>query len=204
MPLEQPIAASTIVSQACRFLELAPVSSFGDDSEQAQDLAEQYPVALRHCLEHDDWSFASELVALPEAVLSGADIADPDLPHAYVVPGDCVAIRDVVDGSVRWRLDRRFLRADAAGPLAIRYTAFITDEDQLPASFRTAVAARLAVLLAPRHVSDLNRRARLEADAQLALTSCARKDARAASPLRWDRAEAQGDWPGDWAAEATL
>ena len=199
MPLEQPIATSTIVSQACRFLELAGVSSFGDESEQAQDLAEQYPVALRACLEHADWGFASELVALPQAVPDSTEAVDPRLPYAFVIPGDLVAVREVIDRCVHWRRDRRFLRASVSGPLLVRYTVFVTDEEQLPALFREAVAAKLATLLSPRHVGDLSRRRKLDDDAALALARAARQDARQSSSERWDGR----DETGDWASEAT-
>lgn len=201
MALEQPIATSTIVSQAFRLLRIAGVSSFGDDSEQAQDAAEQYPLALRACLEHDaDWGFASELAALPEAAPDAGEATDPDLPYSYVLPGDMVAIRRVGNGWVRWRRDRRFLRADAPGPLAVRYTVFIADEAQLPATFQFAVAARLAVLLAPRWLDDRGKRSDLEDAAGLALAAAARQSARQASPERWD---GRSD-TGDWADEATL
>lgn len=191
--MTQPIAASTIVQQAFRVLELAAPSSFGDESPQAAAASEQYPEALRMCLEHADWSFASDLADLPPAEPGTDVVTDPELPNTFVLPATFVALRQMyVDGN--WRLDRRFLRTDMTGPLKIRFTAMITDETQLPAWFRLAVALRLATLLSPQWLGDVAKRDRIAQDAEISLRQALRFDARNASPKRWDGLDRQEDW----------
>lgn len=191
--MTQPIAASTIVQQAFRALELAAPSSFGDESPQAAAAAEQYPEALRMCLEVADWSFASDIAALPAAIPGTDVVADPDLPHAFVLPDSFVALRQVYEAD-NWRIDRQFLRTDMSGPLRIRYTALITDETRLPAWFRLAVALRLASLVSPQWLGDVGKRDRIAQDAEITMRQALRMDARNASPKRWDGLDRQEDW----------
>ena len=197
--MPEPIATSTIVAQAFRLMELGPISSFADDTPQARDAAEQYPEAMRICLEASDWSFASELAMLPEVVDLPASRVDPQLPYTYALPGSCVRLLEVGDGKIDWRADKTFLRADAPGPMRIRYTEMVSDENRLPATFRAAVAYRLAAILAPTWVGAQNKAAALEDGAMSVLAKAERVDARQASPQRYDG----GGETGDWAAEAT-
>lgn len=185
---------STIVSQAFRHMEMSPISSFGDDSEQAQSAAEQYPNALDECLEFADWSFASKLVFLPPAELPLTVAADPDLPYTYALPGDLLRIHECGDAFTAWRRDLDRLRADYAGPLRLRYTARITNEAALPARFRDAVSLRLATLLGPRWLTTTTKMDRLYQLQERALKQAARDDGRNASPGRYDDNDASGDW----------
>lgn len=192
--MPEPIAASTIAAQAFRFMELSPISSFADDSEQAQSAFEQYPLALNTCLEACDWSFASTFAALPPALPGPTVTVDPDLPHLFQLPEDVVVLREVGQGGTRWRRDRAGLRADEPGPLRVRYTGRITDEANLPAMFQTAVALRLAVLLGPRWLGTQSKMDSLRRDADVALKQAMRADARQASTVRYDGLPDQGDW----------
>lgn len=176
-----PFATSTIVIQAFGFLELAHPSSFADDTPEATDALANYELALDLCLEWSDWSFASRMVALPEAALPADTIADPDLPHTFALPGDCVMLRELKQRGVAYRLDERLLRADRPGPLPIRYTRRITNESALPASFRTAVALQLAVLMAPRWLGISTKRDALAQNLQMMREQAGRPDARTAS-----------------------
>jgi hypothetical protein len=189
-----PIAASTIAAQAFRFLELSPISSFADDTPQAQDAAEQYPQALASCLSACDWSFASVLASLPAAVPGPTVAVDPALPHLFALPGDVIVLREVGDGWTRWRRDREGLRADEGAPLRIRYTGRVENEAALPATFQTAVALALAVLLAPRWLGTQSRVEGLKQDAARVLKQAMREDARQASEARYDGTPDQGDW----------
>lgn len=193
------VAASTILAQAFRLMELAPISSFDDDSEQAQAAAEQYPNAIETCLEANDWSFASVFVNLPPVTPPDTFAADPRLPYTYEVPGDLLRIQYVGDGSVHWRKDLHYLRADQPAPLAMRYTAKITNEAALPATFREAVSCKLALLLAPRWLGTANKIQALGDAFNMALRTAMRNDARTASDARYDGMPDQGDW----ASEAT-
>jgi hypothetical protein len=188
-----PTAAAKIAAQAFRFMELSPISSFADDTPQAQAAAEQYSLALRMVLEASDWSFASRRAALPQAVLPVTEAADPDLPFTYRLPGDAVMMREVIDQSVAWRADLQFLRADAAGPLDVRYTALITNEAALPATVQTVIALQLALLLAPLYVSTLSKRQELEKAYTKLVLQARQTDGRQASPRRGMRGTSD-DW----------
>lgn len=199
--MPSPIAASTIVAQAWRFMELAPISSFDDDTEQARSSAEQYTNALRECLSRADWSFASAIAMLPLADLPQTVAEDPDLPYFYQRPGDLVRLIEVGDPGTRWRLDRDGLRADAPAPLRIRYTAEITNEAQLPTAFQTAVALRLALLLGPRWLTTRAKMDNLARQFDAELAQAKKQDSRSASAARYDNDLTSS---ADWAAGATL
>lgn len=185
------IAVSGIAAQAFRLLEMQPISSFGDESEQAISATDQYPVALGICLERSDWSFASQPAQLPPVIEASGD---PDLPYVFQRPSNLVRIQTVQPDDVVWRLDNDRLRADAPGPLWIRYTARITDETRLPKLFTTAVAYRLASLLAPRWTTSINRASALLDASDKYLEEAARADRRSASARRYDGADRQSDW----------
>lgn len=193
--MSDPIAASTIAAQAFRFMELGAISSFADDSEQASAAAEQYPNALDMALETYDWSFARHLVTLSPATLGEGEIADPDLPHAYALPADCLALRNIHLGDCfAWRIDGRLIRADRADGLTIRYTRRITRETDLPRLFQVVVSYQLAILLAPRFIGSRTKLNDLKADLQNAFDVATRADAHTASHARLDGLGPQPDW----------
>jgi hypothetical protein len=190
-----PTATSGIVSQAFRLMEMSPPSSFADDSAEATAAAEQYPVALNICLEANDWSFASVLALLPEIDdLPDGVAADADLPHTFAIPADCLILHQVGDINTRWRRDREMLRADDPGPLTVRYTATITNETALPATFKTAVAYQLAALLGARFVGTAAMQQTLFQSATATLRQAMARDRGQASQSRWDGGPMQGDW----------
>lgn len=188
------IAASTIVAQAFRSMEIGPVSSFGDDSEQASAAAEQYPHALKMLLEGYDWSFARKMARLP--LRADGDVSlDPDLPYLYTLPDDCVSLRHVVRGSeFAWRIEGRNMRAAQADAIVIRYTSFVARESDLPSVFQLAVALQLAVLLAPRFVGSRTKTADLKNDMDRAVQAAILADAQTASHARLDGRSDQPDW----------
>lgn len=188
------IANATIVAQAFRFMEVTPPSSLADDSDKARDANEQYPEALKQCLEAADWSFASVRVDLPEVARPLTVSHDPKLPYFYRVPGDLLIIREVGDKGTAWRKDRDGLRADMSAPLPMRYTGMITNEAVLPAQFRKAIALTLAGLLSPRWLTTDSKIQRNETLCEKALKKAMRDDARMASDARYDDQPDQGDW----------
>lgn len=193
--MPQPISASLIPAQAFVFLQLAPLSSFADDSTEAADAARVYPEALRMVLEMAEWSFATRIALQTEADLLEGDQPDPDLPHVYVLPDDCVALRHVYGLQVSWREDQTYIRCTQPGTLRIRYTHLVANEARLPATFRTAVALQMAVLLSGKYLTTRTKAADLRADFDQALARALRNDGRKASPqpaydeddFWWDR-----------------
>jgi len=195
MSAPTPIAASTIAATAFRLMEISPISSFGDDTAQAQSAIEQYPNAMAQCLEAADWSFASQLVALPLAALPENWIVDPTLPNLFRLPGDLVMIRQVGDSpDTAWRRDQGYIWADAAAPLRLRYTKQITNEAALPATFQLAVSHALALLLSPQWMATASKQNELERRGEKILKNAMRQDSRMASPMRYDGRPMDGDW----------
>jgi len=196
MPLNS--STSTIVAQAFLYLELGRPPSFDDDDPQSLDAAQAFPEALRMCLEACDWSFASTVVDLPlMTALPTGMIADDALPYPYAMPGDCIALQDVGDAFTNWRVDRSVLRADAEAPLRIRYTAMLDSELHMPATFRDAVALRMACLLGPRWLTTTTKLQDLELRADRTLKEAMRRDGRSASAARADDLASF-----DWVSEA--
>lgn len=194
------IASSTIVAQAWRFMELSPISSFDDDTEQARSAAEQYEPALRYCLAKADWSFASVVANLAEATLPDGVAEDADLPFFYQPPGGLVRLHEVGDRYTTYRLDLDGLRASDAAPLRIRYTALITNEAKLPAAFQAAVALRLAVMLGPKWLTTQSKMEGLKKDFAAELATAKKEDSRSASASRYDDDLTRS---GDWVEYAT-
>lgn len=192
--MPEPIATSTIAAQAFLLMELGPISSFADDTPQAQDAARQYPAARRICLEACDWSFASVIADLPEATLPAGTPPSANFPHLFRLPPDCLNVREVTTPWIDWRLDDDFLRANCAGPLSLRYTSDLTNELRFPATFGQAVTYRLAAMLAPRWVGAANRLKDLEDGAEEYLKKAMRTGARHASAARYDGEPHHCDW----------
>lgn len=193
--MSTPIAASTIAQQAFRLMELSPLSSFADDSEQAAAAREQYFPALDMMLESYDWSFARRVAQLPPATLAAPEIADPDLPHTYELPADLLQLRHVYGGTTfEWRVDGRLLRAGQGAAVTIRYTRRPANEKLLPRLFQLAVSHQLALLLAPRFVQTRTKIEALRVSLDDALSGARRADNHTASQARIDGRPAQGDW----------
>jgi hypothetical protein len=191
MPVD--IANSGIASRAFQLCEQAPISSFGDDSEEAITAAEQYGTALEACLEDCDWSFARRVARLSQ-VAAEPTAVDPDLTFEFIRPPALLAIRDVRPCDIEWRLDEDRIRSDFAGPIHVRYTLRIEDETRMSAKFRLAVSYRLAALLAPRWTTSLNRAQALSDQADDWLAKARRADRNTGSLQRYDGRDAQADW----------
>lgn len=197
--MAQAIAASTIAQQAFRYMEASPLGSFGDDTDEARAARTQYPIVLDAALRRADWSFASELMALPASV---AAVTDEALPYAYLLPPTVLAIREVVPNDAAWRIDGRTLRSDEAAPLTVRATVRVTKEGDLPGEFQDLVSLLLAAALSPQFASSANRAAILRQQADEALRTALRADRAQASALRWDGRP--HDSADDWVAGAIL
>ena len=193
--MADPIANAGIVATAFDLVEQRPPSSLTDDSEEAALANRMWPRAIEGLLEVTDWSFARGIRTLQEADAEASDIAtDADLPHLYTIHPAILKGWRVLDWGVAWRRDGLFLRADLGGGLTVRATLRLTNESQTPQSFQLAVAARLAVLMAPSLSTSLSKRQQLISDAKGALEDALAADGRQGSEERYDGLEEQGDW----------
>lgn len=199
-PVDLPTSA--IIGQALRFMHLSPVARHDPTSELLPALREAFNDAIDEILSAADWSFASVLAHLPQAF--PAITADTDLPTLCRLPGDLVQLREVRPLGTRWRIDGSTLRCSAEAPVTIRYTARITREDALPATFQTAVALQIALLLGARWAGGAVQPDDLAMLAAKTLKQAMRDDTRHASPVRAiplpDLGYGSGDI--DWASEA--
>lgn len=214
IPIEAPIDwapppdlnTSTIIAQAMRFMQLAPITRYSADAEQRPALIDAYDQAMDDCLAAADWTFASVLAVLSAQTAAPLDVAV--LPVAYSLPGDCMAVRQVHPCDAVWRIDGMTLLADQDPPLVIRYTARVTREDALPATFRTAVALMIASRLGTRFSNGAVDTAELGELAVRTLKQAMREDAIQSAAARLfpgpgpgsDLGYGTGD--GDWSLEA--
>jgi hypothetical protein len=189
--MPQAIAASTIAQQAFRYMEASPLSSFGDDSAEANAARQQYPIILAQALRRADWSFASRLFSLPEAA---AEVVDEALAYSYQLPSEILALRDVRPQLTAWRVDGRLLRADEPGPLTVRATVLVAKETDLPGEFQDYVSLLLGAALSPQFASSANRAAILRDAAESRGREVLRADRAQASTLRWDGRAHESDW----------
>ena len=209
-PIEPPydwspavdLAASGIIGQALRFMHLPPVARHDPASEVLPALVTAFDSAIDELLSAADWSFASVLATVPQAF--PALVSEADMPTLCMLPGDLVQLREVRPCGARWRIDGSTLRTDAKAPVTLRYTARITREDALPATFKAAVALQIALLLGARWAGSTVQPEELAYLAGTTLKQAMREDTRHASPSRAiplpDLGYAAGD--GDWATEA--
>lgn len=192
--MPSPSATSTIVTQAFRFMEVSPPSSLADADPKANAAKEQYPIALKACLEQEDFSFARKLVNLPSAELDDTAAQDPELKYFYAFPADLVKFRAIMDPTVKYRIEANGVRANVPAQLAVLYTFAVEEERSLPATFQIAVSYQLASLLAPTYVASRTKRADLKTDGAQALRTAIENDAVSASHARWDDQPEQGNW----------
>lgn len=196
------LATSGIIGQALRFMHLGPVARHDPGSELLPALREAFDSAIDDCLAAADWSFASTLVTLPPV---SNPTEDGPLAASAVLPGDLILARQLWPLGSRWRVDGRLLRHDAPAQVTLRYTARVTRETALPATFKAAVALHIALRLAGRWAGSGADPEALADAAVLTLKQAMRDDASQASTSRWDDAPGSGLAYGsdaDWAMEA--
>lgn len=185
------VSTDTIVSMAFILMEQTPPSSMSENTQRARDAKRLYPVALNACLEQCDWGFASKVESLP---LLATVPEDSDLKYAFQRPQDMVRLISVADKEIEWREDADAIRADVAGPLKVRYTKKIENENAVPALFQQAVAAELAAMLAPSIVKSNRRAVQLKDDAGVAMGKAMSRLSRTASRRRYDGRPRQPDF----------
>jgi hypothetical protein len=178
------LATSAIIAQALRYMRLPPISMFDPSNPILPALRDAFDLAMDEALGAADWSFASVLAVLAPAGLPIADIADDAMPYAFQAPADAIMLRRVGNAGTAWRMDRGLLRADQPGPLTVRYTARITIEAHLPATFRTAVAMQIAAGLGGQYAGATIAADDLALQAAQTLKQAMREDARHAAAER--------------------
>lgn len=188
------IAASNIVQQAFRAMGIGTLSSLADTDPRVLAAAELYDSALDMTLEALDWSFASTLATISRKADSADILRDARYGYVYGLPANLLVLREVTDPDVSYRVDANVMQADYAGPLTIRYTAKVQQENTLPRTFQTAVAYQLALMMAPEHVKTARALDQLSTAFDTAFDRAARTDGTTASPRNYNQSGGGGDW----------
>lgn len=128
-----------------------------DTSINAKTLRIYYEPALRYVLEDVDWNFATGRQALAKL----EETAPADWAFVYTLPADCVKPREIYTSTRRTQRDEvpfevglsaardkkvLFTDQDAA---ELRFTAYVTDPNLMPASFQMMFARYLGFLISP-------------------------------------------------------
>ena len=157
--------------------EATVVSVFPPEgSMQARMVATAYPFALNSLLESFDWTFARRSV-----VCSPLETATTDgWRYAFILPSDCLRVRslrmkerdepyapvghvygywDGDSNDIEYTLGvvdkQRVVFTDAYAPV-VRYTSKNTEPDLFSPSFATALAYKVALLVAGKMIGDEN------------------------------------------------
>ncbi len=128
------------------------IISLTEGSRNANLCADEYPNARDQLLGDHDWNFAASRVKL--AQLTAAPVYEFD--HAYRLPADFIRLIAAHDneagaGVLDYRLegdDGGQLLLSSADQVWVRYVRRVTDPNQMPPSFKRALAFELAVRLA--------------------------------------------------------
>jgi hypothetical protein len=201
------LAASGIIGQALRFMRLSPIARHDPASDLLPALTDAFNQSISDLLASCDWSFASTLAVLPPSALPLGVASDDLLTGTAMLPADLVRPRQIWPQGARWRIDGQTLRHDAPSAVTLRYTARVTREEALPATFRTALSLHIALRLGGRWAGSGFDPQGIEEAAATTLKQAMREDGVQASRASWSEVQGTGLTYGnedDWALEATL
>lgn len=137
-----------ICNSALIKLGASTIMSLTDGSKNADLCNEQFDKILEDLLRQHPWNFATARQKLaPLTTTPGFGFAS-----AYQLPADWLRVIAVYDndsgaGAVRYRIEGRTILSDAA-QIYLNYIRTVTDPNEMPATFREALAWRLALDLA--------------------------------------------------------
>lgn len=138
------------------------IRSFEEDNKRARLSQIMYEYVRDLFLEDYEWTFNTEYVQL--ALLSAE--THPQYDYVYSVPSDCLYARQILDDSgvvsslVKWELFSKKIATNVENAW-LRYSKAITSTGYFPMYFVEALAAQLAIELAPAITQDKVRYAAL-------------------------------------------
>lgn len=152
-------SAVSICNLALYHLGVASISSLTENTKPARACNAIYEDQRDQLLRRYPWNFAVTRTTL-------AALASPtpayDYSDYFQLPADCLRLLEVKDDST-YKVEGRRIASNAGAPLYIKYVAQITDANQYDSLFRAALAARIAVTLAPTFTDSAAKRERAEA-----------------------------------------
>ena len=141
----------SICNLALNMLGINSITSFEEKTATAQLCREFFPVLRNRVLRDHDWSFAAKAVKLVQT----ADISsiDREKPFVCTVPGDCLAMRYILE-DLPFRPWGRFVMVPAL-PATLVYTARIEDATLFDDTFSAALQYLLAAEIGMSHTRDM-------------------------------------------------
>jgi hypothetical protein len=129
----------SIANVALSFVGVPPITSFSDGSVAAGRVSRIYDQARLGLLRAHPWNFA-----VRRSSLAALDAAPPfGYARKFVLPSDFVRAHQVV-GDYPYVVEGRNILSDAPAPLLLIYIADVTDANEMDASFRAALSAKIA------------------------------------------------------------
>ncbi len=129
-----------IVNLALNMLGINSIASFDEENNNAQLCKKFFPVCRDRVLRDHSWSFAAASVEL--AQLNERSL-DPALQFVCSVPGDCIAVREVLPG-IKYRPWGRKIMVSSL-PATLIYTCRVEDSSLFDPTFCEALQYNLAV-----------------------------------------------------------
>jgi hypothetical protein len=174
-----------IANVALGLLGANGITSFEDDSTEAELCLSVYDSVRDAVLEAGDWSFASEWVVA--AKLAAAPTA-PRHAAAYTVPTRAASVREVTDAdgrAVAWvKGSGQVLCEDALPSVRLRIVSKEAAPERYSPGFVQALATKLAARLAVPLTENGERQASLEAEYLVELRKAKVADGKQGTPQR--------------------
>ena len=130
-----------ICNLALNMLGINSIVSFDEENNNNAELCRTFfPVCRDRVLRDHAWSFASARFDL--TILAGVQSLDEALPFVCAVPGDCIAVRELLNG-IRFRCWGKRIMVESL-PATLIYTRRVEDPSEFDVSFCEALQYSLA------------------------------------------------------------
>jgi len=135
-----------IVNMALSKLGVAALTALTDDSPAARLANREYSVYRDEMLREHPWGWATKRASIAASVTGPAW----EFENAYPLPADCLKVQALnnpsrYDYQIERTADGTVIATNLPTPLEIKYTARVTDPNDMDDKFREALAARLAL-----------------------------------------------------------
>ena len=139
-----------ICNLALDMLKEAPITSIDEGRPIAMWCKRNFDVTRDALLEEADWNFALKRAQLPASSTPPAF----GWESSFTLPPDCLRVIALTEGGlaegrpIPFEVEGDSILTNARGPLPIRYVSRAENYDRYPATFVTALAAKLATRMA--------------------------------------------------------
>ncbi len=170
-----------VCNLALELIKKPPIGSLDDGTLAAGVCRRHFGQARDTALRDRDWNFAEAKASI--AALAAAPAFG--FTKAYALPSDCVRALAVYGaGRDEWKVVGRTIETDLAAPLLLTYTSNAVPIVSWDPAFVSALAALLAVAIAPRLLGRGVELERLKQEAEGAFADAGAVDSREAAPTR--------------------